>query len=85
MPIFISFFSCCLSFFFHSRSGFDFLNSFYTRGQLNKNSVILDRTQQAEQERSELQRSLVESSSQYEQLSSENRGLTIALDELRRE
>jgi len=63
---------------------FFFLNYPYTRGQLNQNSILIDRSNQAEQERSELQRSLIQTSSQYEQLSSENRGLTIALDELRR-
>jgi hypothetical protein len=43
-----------------------------------------DRIHKAEQERSELQRSLVQTSSQYDQLTSEKYGLTIALDELRR-
>ncbi|CAF0970607.1 unnamed protein product [Rotaria sordida] len=61
----------------------------YLRDQLNKNSIILDRSlkddrvHQIEQERSKLQRSLVETSSQFDQLESEKYGLTIALDELR--
>lgn len=61
-----------------------FLNSRYTREQLNKHTKIADRTYQAEQERAELQRSLVQNSSQFEQLSSEKHGLAVALDELRR-
>jgi len=85
MSISISFFS---DFFFYLKkiAGFNFffLNYPYTRGQLNQNSILIDRSNQAEQERSELQRSLIQTSSQYEQLSSENHGLTIALDELRR-
>jgi len=40
---------------------------------------------QIEQERSDLQRNLVQTSSQFDQLSSEKYGLTIALDELRGE
>jgi hypothetical protein len=51
---------------------------------LNKTSTLANRSYQAEQERSDLQRSLVQTSSQFEQLASENHGLTIALDELRR-
>lgn len=42
-----------------------------------------DRVYKAEQERSDLQRSLVQTSSQFDQLSSEKHGLTIALDQLR--
>ncbi|UJR33653.1 hypothetical protein I4U23_021086 [Adineta vaga] len=60
-----------------------------TRDQLNKNSIVLnrslndDRVYKIEQERSDLQRNLVHTSSQFDQLSSEKHGLTIALDELR--
>jgi ABC-type phosphate transport system auxiliary subunit len=67
-----------------------FLNSHYTREQLNKNSTLLtrslndDRVYKIEQERSDLQRSLVQTSSQFDQLASEKLGLTVALDELRR-
>ncbi len=43
-----------------------------------------DRVYKIEQERSDLQRNLVQTSSQFDQLSSEKHGLTIALDELRR-
>ncbi|CAF2328878.1 unnamed protein product [Rotaria sp. Silwood2] len=62
----------------------------YLRDQLNKNSIVLDRSlktdrvYQVEQERSDLQRSLIQTSSQFDQLASEKHGLTIALDELRR-
>ncbi|CAF1218440.1 unnamed protein product [Adineta ricciae] len=56
----------------------------YLRDQLNKTSTLAHRSHQAEQDRSDLQRSLVQTSSQYEQVASENHGLTIALDELRR-
>ena len=68
---------------------FIFLNSHFTREQMNKNSSLLtrslndDRVYKAEQERSDLQRSLVQTSSQFDQLSSEKHGLTIALDQLR--
>lgn len=57
---------------------------------MNKNSIVLsrtlndDRTYKAEKERDDLQRSLVQTSSHFDQLSSEKHGLTIALDELRR-
>jgi ABC-type phosphate transport system auxiliary subunit len=57
---------------------------------LNNNSTVLnrslndDRLYKIEQERSDLQRSLVQTSTQFDQLSSEKHGLTIALDELRR-
>ncbi|CAF3802862.1 unnamed protein product [Adineta steineri] len=61
-----------------------FLNYSYTRDQLNKTSTLAHRSHQAEHERSDLQRSLVQTTSQFEQISSENHGLTIALDELRR-
>ena len=37
-----------------------------------------------EQERSDLQRSLVQTSTQFDQLASEKHGLTVALDDLRR-
>ena len=66
-----------------------FLNSSCTREQLNKNSTLLnrsvndDRIYKIEQERSDLQRSLVQTSSQFDQVESEKHGLTIALDELR--
>lgn len=43
-----------------------------------------DRVYQVERDRSTLQRSLVEATSQSDQLSSEKYGLTIALDQLRR-
>lgn len=43
-----------------------------------------NRLYRVEQERSDLQRNLVQTSSQFDQLSSEKHGLTIALDELRR-
>jgi predicted nucleic acid-binding Zn-ribbon protein len=43
-----------------------------------------DRVYKIEQERSDLQRNLVQTSSQFDQLESEKHGLTIALDELRR-
>ncbi len=67
-----------------------FLNYQCTREQLNNNSTILnrslndDRVYKIEQERSDLQRNLVQTSSQFDQLESEKHGLTIALDELRR-
>jgi hypothetical protein len=67
-----------------------FLNYPCTRDQLNKNSTILtrslndDRVHQIEQERTDLQRSLIQTSSHYDQLTSEKHGLTVALDELRR-
>ncbi len=57
---------------------------------MNNNSTVLnrslndDRLYKIEQERSDLQRSLVQTSTQFDQLSSEKHGLTIALDELRR-
>ncbi len=66
------------------------LNSRCTREQLNKNTTLVnrslndDRIYKIEQERSDLQRSLLQTSSQFDQLSSEKHGLTIALDELRR-
>jgi hypothetical protein len=44
-----------------------------------------DRLYKIEQERSDLQRSLVQTSTQFDQLASENHGLTVALDDLRRE
>lgn len=56
---------------------------------MNKNSASLtrslndDRVYKVEQERSDLQRTLVQTSSQYDQLASEKHGLTVALDELR--
>lgn len=68
---------------------FFFLNSHFTREQLNKNSSLLtrslndDRVYKAEQERSDLQRSLIQTSSHFDQLASEKHGLTVALDELR--
>ena len=69
---------------------FLFLNSKYTRDQLNKNSIVFersvnnDRLYQIERERTDLQRSLIQTSSHFDQLSSEKHGLSIALDELRR-
>lgn len=69
---------------------FLFLNSKYTRDQLNKNSIVFDRSikndrlYQIERERTDLQRSLIQTSSHFDQLSSEKHGLSIALDELRR-
>ena len=57
---------------------------------MNKNSSLInrslndDRLYRVEQERSDLQRSLVQTSSQYDQLASEKHGLKVALDELRR-
>ncbi|CAF1223604.1 unnamed protein product [Adineta ricciae] len=60
-----------------------------TRDQLNKNSIVLsrtlndDRAYKIEQERSDLQRNLAQTSSQFDQLASEKHGLTVALDELR--
>ncbi|CAF3345015.1 unnamed protein product [Rotaria sp. Silwood1] len=62
----------------------------YLRDQLNKNSTLLDRSlktdrvHQMEQERSDLQRNLIQTSSQFDQVESEKHGLTVALDELRR-
>ena len=67
-----------------------FFNYPCTRNQLDKNSTLLtrslnnDRLYQVEQERTDLERSLIQTSSQYDQISSEKHGLTIALDELRR-
>ncbi|CAF0726238.1 unnamed protein product [Adineta ricciae] len=61
----------------------------YLRDQLNKNSIVLsrtlndDRAYKIEQERSDLQRNLAQTSSQFDQLASEKHGLTVALDELR--
>ncbi|CAF1141049.1 unnamed protein product [Rotaria magnacalcarata] len=61
-----------------------------TRDQLNKNSTLLDRSLKSdhlnkiEQDRLDLQRSLIQTSSQFDQIESEKHGLTIALDELRR-
>lgn len=57
---------------------------------MNKNATVLnrslndDRAYLAERDRSSLQRSLVEATSQSDQLSSEKYGLTVALDQLRR-
>ena len=51
---------------------------------LNRSSLNDDRLYKVEQERSDLQRSLVQTSSQFDQLSSEKHGLTVALDDLRR-
>ncbi|UJR13610.1 hypothetical protein I4U23_000623 [Adineta vaga] len=56
----------------------------YLRDQLNKTSTLAHHTNQVEQDRSDLQRSLLQTSSQFEQIASENHGLAIALDELRR-
>lgn len=56
----------------------------YLRDELTKASTIANRSNQAELERSDLKRTLLQRSSQFEQLSSENHGLTVALDELRR-
>ncbi|CAM4750544.1 unnamed protein product [Rotaria magnacalcarata] len=62
----------------------------YLRDQLNKNSTLLDRSLKSdhlnkiEQDRLDLQRSLIQTSSQFDQIESEKHGLTIALDELRR-
>ncbi|CAF1455020.1 unnamed protein product [Adineta steineri] len=61
----------------------------YTRDQLNKNSTLLnrslndDRLYKIEQERSDLQRNLVHTSTHFDQLASEKHGLTVALDDLR--
>ncbi|CAF3551791.1 unnamed protein product [Rotaria socialis] len=61
-----------------------------TRDQLNKNSTLLDRSLKSdhlnkiEQDRLDLQRSLIQTSSQFDQVESEKHGLTVALDELRR-
>ena len=43
-----------------------------------------DRLYKMEQERSNLQQSLIQTSSHYDQLTSEKHGLTVALDDLRR-
>lgn len=57
---------------------------------MTKNSIVLDRSlnedrlYKIEQQRSDLQRSLIQTSSHFDQLASEKHGLTIALDELRR-
>ena len=67
-----------------------FLNSCYTRGQVSAKPVQVhhvvhdDRLLKVEQDRADLQRTLLQSSSQFDQLSSENYGLTVAMDELRR-
>ena len=95
MPLSISFFIALFRCYFilgifRKKKTFLFLNYQCTRDQLNKNTTLLnrslndDRIHKAEHERSELQRSLVQTSSQYDQLSSEKYGLTVALDELRR-
>ncbi|CAF0766915.1 unnamed protein product [Didymodactylos carnosus] len=61
----------------------------YLRDQLNKNQSLFERSlddtrlKQVEQERSELQRNLVHTANHYDQISSEKRGLTLALEELR--
>ena len=84
MPSSISF-STHLSLDFHLHQlAFHFLNSRHTRDQLSKYSTSYDRSSKLEHERSEMQRSLVVTSSQLDQLSSENHGLSIAFDDLRR-
>ncbi|CAF0726257.1 unnamed protein product [Adineta steineri] len=56
---------------------------------MNKNSTLLnrslndDRLYKIEQERSDLQRNLVHTSTHFDQLASEKHGLTVALDDLR--
>ena len=69
---------------FLSLTRFLFLNSRHTRDQLGRCSTSYDRSSKLEHERSEMQRSLVVTSSQLDQLSSENHGLSIAFDDLRR-
>jgi ABC-type phosphate transport system auxiliary subunit len=55
------------------------------KSTLINQSLNDDRLYKIEQERSDLQRSLVQTSTQFDQLASENHGLTVALDDLRRE